>query len=398
MKVMLVGPRSTKEFTYGMSIGFDLLISGFEEKNLPHVVIDRSQGMAGRKIGAFSLGGIIATTSMLYLFLINLPQTSIIYLTIGTSRAGFLRDMIMIWAGWLFRKRIVLHLKGGGFWSFYKANPAWLKFLLRHTIARANSIIVLGNLLKDQFQFVPDVGTKLKVVPNGLPSELQDVTQTRQIDANSDSIRLLYLSNMIPAKGYLDVLGACYILRNERGIPIQCDFCGAFLTTINDKVEISPAEAETAFRHLVDEKGLTNIVHYHGTVRGERKREILQDASIFILPTAYPWEGQPISIIEALAYGLPVIATRYRGIPEQVIDGFNGFLLEEKSPEAIANAVEKLWRDPSLYKKFSQNAIQHYQQNFTREAHLNQLIPTVLGKDAALQVQQQLTEEREAEK
>jgi glycosyltransferase involved in cell wall biosynthesis len=185
---------------------------------------------------------------------------------------------------------------------------------------------------------------------------------------------------MIPSKGYLEVLEACYILYVQRGIPIQCDFCGAFLATVNDSIEISPVEAEAAFRHLVDGKGLAEVVHYHGTVRGARKREILQEANIFILPTLYPWEGQPISIIEALAYGLPVIATRYRGIPEQVIDGRNGFLLEEKSPQAIADAVEKLWRDPMLYQQFSQHAVQHYRQNFTREAHLNRLIPVILGQ------------------
>jgi glycosyltransferase involved in cell wall biosynthesis len=99
------------------------------------------------------------------------------------------------------------------------------------------------------------------------------------------------------------------------------------------------------------------------------------------LPTAYPWEGQPISIVEALAYGLPVIATRYRGIPEQVIDGYNGFLLEEKSPHLIADAVETLWKNPTLYEQFNKNAIEHYQKNFTRDAHLNRLIPVIFGED-----------------
>jgi glycosyltransferase involved in cell wall biosynthesis len=56
-------------------------------------------------------------------------------------------------------------------------------------------------------------------------------------------------------------------------------------------------------------------------------------------------------------------------------------LLEEKSPQAIADAVERLWREPTLYEQFSQYAIQHYQQNFTREAHLNRLIPVILGEN-----------------
>lgn len=385
MKAMLVGPRSTKELTYGMSIGFDLLISGFEEQNLPYIIIDRSQGMVGRQVGVFTLGGVIATLVMLSSFVMNLPYVSVIYLTIGTSKAGFLRDLIMIWLSRLFQKRTALHLKGGGFLDFYEASPRWLRWLMRQTISKADTVIVLGELLKDQFSFITDIDSKIAVVPNGLPSELQDKDQKHRILVRSDSFRLLYLSNMIPSKGYLDVLEACRILYVEKGIPIQCDFCGAFLATINDDVARSPAEAEAAFYRLVTEKGLTNVVRYHGTVRGERKREILQAANVFILPTAYPWEGQPISIIEALAYGLPVIATRYRGIPEQVIDGRNGFLLKEKSPQAIAAAVEKLWQNPALYEQFSRNAIQHYRQNFTREAHLNRLIPVILGRNVQSQ-------------
>jgi glycosyltransferase involved in cell wall biosynthesis len=380
MEILLVGPRSTEELTYGMSIGFDLLISGFEERQLSHVIIDRSKGMVGRKVGVFTLGGAFATLRMLFSFTANLRQVDVIYLTIGSSLAGFFRDMIMIWLSWFFRRRVVLHLKGGGYLDFFKNRAAWFRFLIRQTISKADTIIVLGDLLRDQFSFIAEIDSKLAVVPNGLPTELQGSEKQLRTRAEGDLIRLLYLSNMIPSKGYLDVLEACRILSVERKVPIKCDFCGAFVATINDDVEISPEAAESSFHHLVDEKGLTNIVQYHGTVRGDRKRDVLREADVFVLPTAYPWEGQPISIIEALAYGLPVIATQYRGIPEQVLDGSNGLLLNEKSPEAIADAVEKMWRDPALYERFSQNAIDHYQQNFTREAHLNRLIPVILGE------------------
>jgi glycosyltransferase involved in cell wall biosynthesis len=376
---MLVGPRSTKVLTYGMSIGFDLLISGFEELGLPHTIIDRSQGMVGRQVGMFTIGGAFATLKMLAMFLVNLRHVSIVYLTVGTSKAGFIRDMIMIWLARLSNKRIVIHLKGGGFLDFYTESARWFRLLLRKTIAETDTIIVLGELLRDQFSFIADVDSKLIVVPNGLPGALLRNEQKGQSADGSKSFGLLYLSNMIPSKGYLDLLEACRILCVDREIPIKCDFCGAFVTTVNDDVEVSSVSAENTFHRLVAEKGLTNNVRYHGTVRGERKQSMLQKADVFVLPTAYPWEGQPISIIEALAYGLPVVTTRYRGIPEQVIDGYNGFLLEEKSPQAIADAVEKLWRDPILYKQYSQNAIEHYERNFTREAHLSRLIPAILG-------------------
>ncbi|HIE54422.1 MAG TPA: glycosyltransferase [Chromatiaceae bacterium] len=376
---MLIGPRSTPAITYGMSIGFDLLISGFEDRILPHIVIDRTQGMEGKKIGTFTLGGTLVTFSQFAAFYKTLHRAHTVYMTIGTSRAGFFRDMIMTWSARFWRKRIVLHLHGGGFLDFYQTSPAWLQAFMRQTFARTDTIIVLGKLLRDQFEFVPEINNKLAVVPNGLPKELenQDV-RTKEISP-SEPFRVLYLSNMIPSKGYLDVLEACRILRYERQIPIQCDFCGAFLQTVTTQEFITPATAEDQFNKLIQAKKLEGIVSYHGTVRGIQKQHMLQQAHAFVLPTNYPWEGQPISIIEALAFALPVVATEYRGIPEQVVDGYNGFLLKQKTPGRIADAIETLWRDPVLYNQLSQNALDHYQKNFTQKAHLDRLIPIILG-------------------
>lgn len=378
---ILVGPRSTEDLTYGMSIGFDMLISGFEERKLPHFVVDRSQGMAGRRVGTFTSGGMIATSAMLCTFIKNLHRVDVIYPTIGLSKAGFIRDLLMIWLSWPFRKPIVLHLKGGGLLEFYQSGSFLLKTVIASTFARADAIIVLGKLLRDQFQFVPNIDSKSNIVSNGLPGGLQKYCEIHRLRDESQPFHLLYLSNMIPPKGYLHVLEACHILHTEREIPIHCDFCGAFVATANDNAKVSPAEAEAAFRRLIDAKGLEGSVHYHGTVRGDHKRAILHDAHVFILPTSYSWEGQPISIIGALACGLPVISIRFRGIPEQVIHGWNGFLLEERSPRAIADAVETLWRDQALHKEFSRNAIEQYRKNFTLEAHLNRLIPVILGRE-----------------
>ena len=60
------------------------------------------------------------------------------------------------------------------------------------------------------------------------------------------------------------------------------------------------------------------------TIAGDEKEKLYSEADIFLLPTYYLGEGQPISIIEALSYGLPVISTNFRGIPEQIKNNENG--------------------------------------------------------------------------
>lgn len=376
--VLLVGPRSSKKVTHGMSIAFDTLIFGLVERDIPHLVVNRSAGNRNRKIGAFSFSGVIMNLVILFRFFIKFLFSSIIYIAIGTSSLGFFRDAIMIWSAKIFKKRVVLHLHGGGYKHFYESSPYWFKRMIRLTFTKVDTIIVLGQLLRDQFYFVPRIENKIKVVPNGLPLKVQDPYIKPKHLSISKPMRLLYLSNLVPSKGFLDVLEACKILYYDRNISIHCDFCGAFIHSITDK-NVNHFQAENIFRNRIHEYGLSDIVKYHGTVRGEKKIKLLKRAHIFILPTYYPWEGQPISIIEAQAFGIPVIATPYRGIPEQIKHQYNGLLVAPKNPRQIADEVEKLWRLPQLYHQMSKNALKHFNCYFTQDAHLDRLIPVILG-------------------
>jgi glycosyltransferase involved in cell wall biosynthesis len=83
---------------------------------------------------------------------------------------------------------------------------------------------------------------------------------------------------------------------------------------------------------------------------------------------------------EALATSTPVIATRQGAIPEQIHDGYNGFL-RQAEPTAIADAIEHLWRNPTLYGELSRNARSHFLAHYTSEKHLERLIPLIVGTD-----------------
>ena len=375
MRTLLIGPRSNKNLTHGMSMAFDLLVSGFEERELDHVVIDRSYKQSDVVIGSFFLSGFFQTFMLLLRVYKNLIPADNIYITIGTSRLGVLKDAMMIWPSWILNKQIVLHLHGGGLLSFYRENPQWLKSLMEKTYDKADTLIVLGELLRDQFNFAVDSEKKVKVVPNGLPMN-PVYAEPKQLN-KKEAIKLLYLSNLIPSKGYLDVLEACHILYNKQGIPVQCDFCGAFIRISGEDDKLSPEKAEQTFIQKIAEYNLENIVKYHGVVQSDRKIKFLEKANVLILPTNYSWEGQPLSIIEALAFGNPVISTHYRGIPEEVIDGYNGYLVEFGNPDQIANQIEMMWNSPEQYFLMSNNALAHYQEHFTQEAHLNRLIPII---------------------
>jgi len=110
-------------------------------------------------------------------------------------------------------------------------------------------------------------------------------------------------------------------------------------------------------------------VRYLGSVAGMAKSDELRQAHFFVLPTSYDNEGQPVSIIEAMAYGNVVISTDYRAIPDLVVDGVTGLLVPYGHPAAIAQAIADLVADPRQYQDMSQGAIERYQQRFTWEAY-----------------------------
>jgi len=221
------------------------------------------------------------------------------------------------WPTALLGHRLVLHIKSGGYGDFYAAQPSWLKRLIRMTLSQADAIVILSECLREQLRFLPSTASKVVVIPNTMPLGLDpEIIRPKRLPRRGP-VRLLYLSNMIRSKGYTDVLAACRILHHERRVPIRCDFCGEFMCTSADDDSGATDEAKAGFFDLVEAWRLGDVVSYHGAVTGSVKQRFLESAHVLLLPTAYPWEGQPICIIEALAFGTPVIGFGRGSVPDE---------------------------------------------------------------------------------
>ena len=114
------------------------------------------------------------------------------------------------------------------------------------------------------------------------------------------------------------------MLINKKSIPFQFDFCGAIIKR-EDANNVDGHNPYKSFFDQINEGNISRFVKYHGVIDGQLKQEFLNNADILILPTYYKIEGQPICIIEALSFGMPVITTDYRGIPEQILNKINMF-------------------------------------------------------------------------
>jgi len=364
--VLVIGIFSPRKNT-GISNNFEVLINGLKAKNVTFSTVkipSRSKG----SIGSFHVSHSIKVIRSILQCWIRMLTCRNICHQVAFSKFGFLRDLFIIWPAALLGKKIFIRVHSGGYGIFYENQLTVMKLLIRLTLERT------------YIDFDEKLLKMTTVVPNGIDVPGKPEKILPKTYKATEIFRILYLSNLIESKGYLDVLKACQLLKMNGEYGFFCDFCGDFITIADERDSQSSIEREARFSKLIKEWDLSDHVAYHGLVIGKKKAEFFEKAHVFILPTNYLWEGQPLSIIEALSFGVPVIATPYRAIPDQVIDGYNGLLVNYGYPDEIKTAINRMKSGGEFYKNLSRNALKHYSEKFTQEKHLDLLIPLITQK------------------
>lgn len=289
----------------------------------------------------------------------------IYYLTIAQSAVGAVRDCMLLRLIRRDRKRkaVVIHLHGGGFRSFYQNAPKPLQLLIRSRYRTVTRAAVLGDSLRNMFEgILPE--DRIRIVPNCVDNAFllteEEIRSKLDRLPEKETLQVLYLSNMIREKGYPDVLEAAKLCR-AAGKQLRFVFAGKFYSE----------EEEAEFRRQLSAEG--GLAEYIGTVGGADKRQLLQESDLFVLPTYYPHEGQPITIIEAMSAGMPVICTDHAGIGDLVKDGVNGITVEKNAPEQIAGALKALDGDRERMRRIAEANRAEVLAHYTEAAYLNNI-------------------------
>ncbi|MBF0510118.1 MAG: glycosyltransferase family 4 protein [Deltaproteobacteria bacterium] len=367
IKLIMAGPYPPPD--NGMSLAFKMLFDGLErlgEFDL-HLVNLASKDPTRRDEG-FSFGRLAEVAGILFSFLRALVRVrpALVYITISQSKLGFLKDALMINLARLAGAAVVVHLHGGNFKGLYLRLSSLSRSLVKRTLARCRFFIVLSRDLAGNFDFVPRWKAGIRVVPNSLPAAVSSYGLEARVI--SRPFNLLFLSPMMLEKGYLDVLEATAILKQRGYAWVQAYFAGNFLLAHDHYA--GPAEMQAEFQSKIVAWGLSDQARYVGFVSGRDKSALFENSHLFILPTYHVNEGQPLSIIEAMAMGLPVITTNYRGITALIKDGENGFFVPPKSPAAIADRVVQLLNHPDRYTQISRCNIQAAVSDFSSATHI----------------------------
>ncbi len=290
-------------------------------------------------------------------------RSDLFYLTNSQTVVGNLRDLILVAIVALRRKKIVVHLHGGYYKRLYtdRFGPLqkWGNRLLFRSVDKA---VVLGHSLRNMFEDVLPA-EKVVVVHNCVASDslIDNMAFANKVEAlkAKSNLTVLYLSNFILEKGWFEVLKVASLCKGGPS-KVHFLFVGQFYSRKDNYL----------FFDFVKENRLEKCVEYRGVVFGESKTAILRESDVFILPTRYSREGQPLSIIEAMGNGLAVICTPHSGIPDLVTDGVNGFFLEQQDTAGMKSALDKLFGDRELLARMAVSNRNRVFREFTQERYI----------------------------
>ncbi|MBP3769951.1 MAG: glycosyltransferase family 4 protein [Lachnospira sp.] len=269
-------------------------------------------------------------------------NADLFYFTISQTIGGNIRDLIILKLFSLKNKKVLIHLHGGYYRKLVDNDmKPWQRKANYKAISKVDGAIVLGPSLKWIFEGMIE-SEKIYTVPNCVDDEFllsnDDLDKKINYIIKQEEKHVLWLSNFIESKGYKIVLKlAKYEKEHAESIGprrLHFDFAGKFFDK-NDEIY---------FNNYIKENGLFNYVSYHGIVIGKKKKELLKRASFFILPTRYPKEGQPISILEAKANGIAVITTNHAGITDIIHDGEDGIILYDNMEQDIEYTYNKIFQ------------------------------------------------------
>lgn len=283
---------------------------------------------------------------------IRKQRPDILYLL--SSSAGFWGSV----AGFLNRTPLIIYRIGG--WAFKEPKPLIVRrlYLLAEKITSPFKDFIIVN---SKFDFDLAVKNKiaeenkLRVIYNGLDAEeinFFDKKAARQnFFANqNDEIWIGTIANLYKNKGLN------YLI--EAACEIKIDFPKIKFIICGEGAE------KQSLQELIESYGLKNTVYLVGKVNEAVK--LIRAFDVFALPSVK--EGQPWVILEAMAAGVPIVATNIAGVPEMIEDQKSGLLVEPADSHALAFAIKKLLTHPSLSKEINQNAFMALQENFSKEA------------------------------
>lgn len=297
-----------------------LLASPLQERWQIRHIATHTDGSVLARIGTFAAG------AARVVFVIVRDRPHIVHLHTA-SYGSFVRKATLFWIARAAGCRVVLHVHGGEFHLFHDRAPRGLQRVIRATLGRADAVIALGVRWADRLADIQPAAC-ITVVPNA--------TDSRPVSpqpAPAEAVHVVFLGMLAESKGVYSLLEAWSRLTSRpEARPAKLTLAGH-------------GEVERVRTEIV-KLGLGHTVDLREWLSPDDVRELLSSGHVLVLPSLN--EGQPMSVLEAMASGLCVVATSVGGIPELVEDETSGLLIPPSDVGALVVALGRVLDDDAL--------------------------------------------------
>jgi polysaccharide biosynthesis protein VpsI len=247
----------------------------------------------------------------------------------GSDIVSSSRKSIYIQILRLFGRKIIYHFHGASFMEYYRSASQRTQSRMRALFEKVDIVICLSESWR---QYITDIAPRanIKVVPNA--THLPELCVKQNLD---DLVHLTFLGLIGERKGLFDLLRVVRrLIDNDLKIKLSIGGNGE-----NDRLQAT-----------IKSLKLNDSVNFLGWISEKQRDKLLRETDVFVLPSY--GEGMPMSILEAMSYSVPVVSTTVGGIPELVLDGETGFLIEPGDLDALYEKLKCLIQDKELRKKF----------------------------------------------
>lgn len=250
-------------------------------------------------------------------FIVLVPRYDLVHIHLSEP-ASAMRKLLFMPIAKLFGKRVITHFHAFSPETTINGSKQWV---YRYLFTQSDKVVVLSEFWKQAVDKAFHIGDKLVVIYNPSTATPSDVSVEKRK-------QILYAGTVNQRKGYADLIQA-FAKVAHRYPDWQVAFAG------NGEIEQG--------LQLAKELHIEKQIKFLGWVSGEQKDIAFKESTIFCLPSYA--EGFPMSVLDAWAYGLPVVTTPVGGIPDVAIDGKNMLLFTPGDIDKLSEQIDLIIKD-----------------------------------------------------